>query len=595
MKGDLMSISERLFALRREMKQNGVDMYYIPTDDYHGSEYVCGHFKCREYISGFTGSAGTVIVTDSYAGLWTDGRYFIQAENQLEGTEYVLNKSGETGVLTPSEFILINLGKGVLGFDGKTVSARFAEKLISDIGREHILSVDLMDRIWEDRPDMPCEKGFYLDEKYSGKSFGEKVSEIRSLIGEAHGDVFLLSSPDDICWLLNVRGRDIPHNPVILSYAAVSENTIVWFVDENKLTPEIIDNICCVEIRPYDDFYEYIGNIPSDKTVIIDRSRLNFEAVIRIPEGVKIVDRQNLTLIPKAIKNETEINNERAAHIKDGVAVTKFIYEIKNHPEKYDELSAAELIMSLRSRQEGYIEESFEPIIAYGEHGAIVHYSADESSSCPLKAEGFLLCDTGGHELEGTTDITRTICLGKPTNEMKCAYTAVLRGHLALADAKFRYGCRGANLDILARAPLWELGMDFNHGTGHGVGYLLNVHESPNGIRMRFIPDHDCVLEEGMITSDEPGVYLEGKFGIRTESLILCRKGEKTEFGQFMYFEDLTLVPFDPDAVDISQMTAHDISLYNDYQQRVYDVIAPFLTAEERDWLKEQTRPLSVQ
>lgn len=593
MKGDLMSISERLSALRCEMKRNGVDMYYIPTDDYHGSEYVCGHFKCREFISGFTGSAGTVIVTDSYAGLWTDGRYFIQAEKQLSGSEHVLNKSGEHGVLSPTEFILKNLGEGVLGFDGKTVSASFAEKIISEVGKEHILSIDLIDNIWKDRPDLPCEKGFYLDEKYSGKSCEDKLAEIRRLIADAHGDIFLLSSPDDICWLLNVRGNDIPYNPVILSYAAVSEDSVVWFMDENKLTPEITENLNGVEIRPYDAFYDFIANIPSDKTVILDKSRLNFEAVNRLPDVVKVIDRQNLTLLPKARKNETEINNERAAHIKDGVAVTKFIYEVKNHPEKYTELSAAKLIISLRSMQEGYIEESFEPIIAYGEHGAIVHYSADENSDCPLKREGFLLCDTGGHYLEGTTDITRTICLGAPTDEMKQAYTAVLRGHLSLADARFRYGCHGANLDILARAPLWELGMDFNHGTGHGVGYLLNVHESPNGIRNRFIPAHDCVLEEGMITSDEPGVYIEGKFGIRTESLILCRKGEKTDFGQFMYFENLTLVPFDPDAVDISQMTAHDIRLYNEYQQRVYDVISPLLTADERDWLREQTRPLS--
>ncbi|MGN1416610.1 MAG: aminopeptidase P family N-terminal domain-containing protein, partial [Oscillospiraceae bacterium] len=352
-----MSVSERLSALRAEMKRNGIDMYYIPTDDYHGSEYVCGHFKCREYISGFTGSAGTVIVTDSYAGLWTDGRYFIQAEKQLRGTEYVLNRSGETGVLPPTEYILKNLGNGVLGFDGRTVSASFAEKIISEVGRKHVLSVDLMDRIWKDRPELPCEKGFYLDEKYSGKSCTDKLAEIRRLIAKAHGDYFLLSSPDDICWLLNVRGNDIPYNPVILSYAAVSEDSLVWFVDENKLTPELTARLHDVKIRPYDDFYDFIGNIPSGKSVIIDKSRLNFEAVNRLSDGVKLIERQNLTLLPKARKNETEIKNERAAHIKDGAAVTKFIYEIKNHPEKYTELSAARLMIALRSKQEGYIEE----------------------------------------------------------------------------------------------------------------------------------------------------------------------------------------------------------------------------------------------
>lgn len=587
-----MTISERLSALRSEMRKNGIAMYYIPTDDFHGSEYVGDYFKCREYISGFTGSAGSVIVTDSYAGLWTDGRYFIQAEKQLSETEFVLNKSGEPDVPTPTEYILKNIDGGVLGFNGKTVPASFAEKIGSQIGKDHIISADLFDKIWSSRPPLPCEKGFFLNEKYSGKSSKDKLAEIRSLMDKEHSDIFLLSSPDDICWLLNVRGRDIPYNPVILSYAAVSCDELLWFVDEQKLTDEIIRELSFAEVRPYDEFYSYIGRISSDKTVIIDKSRLNYEAVSRIPDGVRIINKQNLTLLPKARKNPTEINNEKSAHIKDGVAVTKFIYEIKNHPEKYTELSAAELMISLRSRQEGYIEESFSPIIAYGDHGAIVHYSADENSNYPLKPEGFLLCDTGGHYLEGTTDITRTICLGNATNEMKRAYTAVLRGHLALADAHFRYGCRGANLDVLARAPLWELGMDFNHGTGHGVGYLLNVHESPNGIHMRFVPDHDCVLEEGMITSDEPGVYIEGKFGIRTESLILCRNGKKTEFGQFMYFENLTLVPFDPDAVDISQMTACDIKRYNAYQQRVYEVISPYLTETERLWLKNETAPI---
>lgn len=586
-----MTISEKLSALRNEMKKNGIDIYYIPTDDCHGSEYVSDHFKCREYISGFTGSAGTVIVTESYAGLWTDGRYFIQAEQQLGGTEYVLNRSGEPNVPTPKEYILDNLNGGVLGFNGKTVPAEFAETLEAHLGKEHIISADLFDKLWTDRPPLPCEKGFYLNEKYSGRNSMHKLTEIRSLMDKDRGDIFLMSSPDDICWLLNVRGRDIPHNPVILSYAAVTRDELIWFVDRSKLTDEMIREVNC-DIRPYDDFYSYIKSIPTDKSVIIDKARLNYEAVRRIPEGVNVICRQNLTLLPKAKKNLTEIKNERAAHIKDGVAVTKFIYEIKNHPEKYTELSAAELIISLRSKQEGYIEESFSPIIAYGDHGAIVHYSADENSNYPLKAEGFLLCDTGGHYPEGTTDITRTICLGNPTDEMKRAYTAVLRGHLALADAHFKYGCRGANLDILARAPLWELGMDFNHGTGHGVGYLLNVHESPNGIRMRFVPDHDCVLEEGMITSDEPGVYIEGKFGIRTESLILCRNGEKTDHGQFMYFENLTLAPLDPDALDISQMTQTDITRYNAYQQRVCDVISPYLTEEERLWLKNETSPI---
>lgn len=580
-----MNISEKLKALRLLMSENKIDMYCIPTDDYHGSEYVGEYFKSREFISGFTGSAGTVIVTKDYAGLWTDGRYFIQAENELKGTEYVLNKSGEEGVPTVTEFIKRNIGNGILGFDGKTLSYAFVKS--TKLSEDKIKTIDLINEIWIDRPTLPYSDAYSLAEKYSGMSTNEKIKLIRDMMP---CDAYVLSAPDDICWLLNIRGNDISYNPVVLSYLYMTRDRLVLFADKNKLAKNNPLNNIDIEIYDYDEFYSFLKNI-KEKSVYIDESRLNYEAYVSIPENVKKLSGANLTLI-KAKKNPTEVQNERLAHLKDGIAVTKFIYEVKNNPEKYTELSAADLIINLRKQNENYVEESFEPIIAYREHGAIVHYSANEKTNSKIKADGFLLCDTGGHYLEGTTDITRTIALGNVTNEMKRDYTAVLRGHLNLAGAVFTYGSVGANLDILAREPLWELGMDFNHGTGHGVGYLLNVHESPNGIRRKFIPEHDCVLEEGMITSDEPGVYIEGKYGIRIESLVVCREYKKTVFGRFMNFENLTLAPFDPDAVDKSLMTEKEIKLYNDYQERVYAEISPYLTEKEREWLKNETRKI---
>ncbi len=585
------TVFERISALRAEMKKCGIDMYYVPTDDYHGSEYVGDFFKCREYISGFTGSAGNVIITDSYAGLWTDGRYFIQAENELKDTEFVLNKMGEKGVLTASEFITKNIGNGKLGFDGKTVNASFAEKIAEKIGKDNIISVDLFEKIWKNRPPLPFSDGFILDLKYAGLSYKEKAEIIRSVMKERSADYYAFSSPDDICWLLNIRGNDVKYNPVLLSYGILTEKNFHFFISGEKIQ-KITDKLDReIIIHTYDEFYSFLEELPNNRTVYLDKSRLNYEACGKIPESVKIIDGQNLTLI-KSKKNPVEAQNERIAHLKDGIAVTKFIYRIKKEPEKYSELSAADMLISLRKEQENYVEESFEPIIAYGAHGAIVHYSADEKSNSQIFADGFLLCDTGGHYLEGTTDVTRTVCLGNPTDDMKRDYTAVLRGHLNLADAVFRYGCHGANLDILARMPIYEIGRDFNHGTGHGVGYLLNVHEAPNGIRMKFIKSHDCELDEGMITSDEPGIYIEGKYGIRTESLLLCRTREENSFGKFMYFENLTLVPFDPDAVEKSMMNEKEISLYNNYQKRVFDTLSPYLDEAERNWLKNETRAL---
>ena len=596
-----MTIKQKLNALRILMKEKKIDAYLVPTDDFHGSEYVGDYFKCRKYITGFTGSAGTAIITQDMAGLWTDGRYFIQAADQLRDTTIELFKSGEPGVPTVHQFLNDKLQEGMcLGFDGRTVSAREAEELQELLQEKHItfsVNDDLIGEIWEDRPVLSCEPVMELDIRWTGKSRADKIAEIREQMQAKEADTFILTSLDDIAWLLNIRGNDIHCCPVVLSYLVMMENELRLYANAAAFSEEIRSNLEAdgVKIYPYDDVYSYVQSISSDKKVLLSRANVNSRLVSNIPSEVTILDEPNLTLLPKAVKNETEMENERIAHIKDGVAVTKFIHWLKKNVTRttITELSTAEKLYQFRSEQEHFLGESFDPIIAYGTHAAIVHYSATEATDIPLEARGMVLADTGGHYLEGTTDITRTIVLGPVTAKEKKFFTAVLRGNLNLAAAKFKYGCTGLNLDYLARGPLWELGEDYNHGTGHGVGYLLNVHEGPNSFRWKNLPGNPApVLEEGMITSDEPGYYLENEFGIRHENLVLCKKAEKTSFGQFMCFEPLTMVPFDLEGINPEEMTERERKLLNDYHQKVYTTISPYLDEEEKEWLKQATREI---
>lgn len=596
-----MTIKQKLNALRILMKEKKIDAYLVPTDDFHGSEYVGDYFKCRKYITGFTGSAGTAIITQDMAGLWTDGRYFIQAADQLRDTTIELFKSGEPGVPTVHQFLNDKLQEGMcLGFDGRTVSAREAEELQELLQEKHItfsVNDDLIGEIWEDRPVLSCEPVMELDIRWTGKSRADKIAEIREQMKAKEADTFILTSLDDIAWLLNIRGNDIHCCPVVLSYLVMMENELRLYANAAAFSEEIRSNLEAdgVKIYPYDDVYSYVQTISSDKEVLLSRANVNSRLVSNIPSEVTILDEPNLTLLPKAVKNKTEMENERIAHIKDGIAVTKFIYWLKKNVTRttITELSAAEKLYQFRSEQEHFLGDSFDPIIAYGTHAAIVHYSATEATDIPLEARGMVLADTGGHYLEGTTDITRTIVLGPVTAKEKKFFTAVLRGNLNLAAAKFKYGCTGLNLDYLARGPLWELGEDYNHGTGHGVGYLLNVHEGPNSFRWKNLPGNPApVLEEGMITSDEPGYYLENEFGIRHENLVLCKKAEKTSFGQFMCFEPLTMVPFDLEGINPEEMTERERKLLNDYHQKVYTTISPYLDEEEKEWLKQATREI---
>lgn len=597
-----MTVRERLAALREKMQVHRMDMYLIGSEDFHGSEYVGDHFKCRAWISGFTGSAGTVVVTQNFAGMWTDGRYFLQAEDQLQDTGIELFKMGNEGVPTVSEYIEAHIQAGqCLGFDGRTVNARDGQNYVKMLGEKGASvngKYDLTGEIWAERPALSAEPAWLLDIRYAGESREDKIARIRKAMEDKAADWFVLTSLDDIAWLLNIRGNDVKDNPVVLSYLMMSADSIRLYANETAFSAEAKTALEAAGISffPYNGIYGDISELTAGKTVIYDGSALNYAILEQLPEDVKVMDEENLTLLPKAIKNPVEVENIRQAHIKDGVALTKFMYWLKKHvgKEPMTEISVSDKMESFRKEQEGYLEPSFEPISGYGPHGAIVHYSAVPETDAALEAKGLLLMDTGAQYMEGTTDITRTFVLGDVTEDEKKFFTLVLRGNLNLAGARFMYGCRGYNLDYLAREPLWQIGMDYNHGTGHGVGYLLNVHESPNGFRWRMLPNRNegCIMEEGMVTSNEPGIYLEGRFGIRHENMIVCMKGEKNEYGQFMYFDTLTMVPFDLDGVEPSLMTEREKQLLNDYHKNIYDVIGPQLNDEEREWLKEATRAI---
>ncbi|SFA69589.1 Xaa-Pro aminopeptidase [Acetitomaculum ruminis DSM 5522] len=587
-------VKEKLNKLRIMMLENGIDIYYIPTDDFHASEYVGEYFKSRQFISGFTGSAGKVLVTADEAFLWTDGRYFLQAEKELRDSSIQLMKMGEKGVPTIEEFLEKRLKSGgCLGFDGRVVATSFIENLLKNLKDVDIkYDRDFIDDIWNNRPPLSKEEAYLLDEKYSGESSESKIKKIREEMSKEGADYHVITSLDDIAWILNIRGNDVLCNPVVLSYLVISMDKIFFFANKEALLKVKPDN---VEIRDYEDVYSFVKNLDKNSKILLDKDTVNYAIYKNIPQDALIINKVNPSTYLKAVKNPIEVKNMKEAHIKDGVAVTKLMHYIKINAgiTEMSELSLVDVLESYRKEQKNYLGPSFEPIVSWGDHGAIVHYSPDEKSNATLTTGSFLLADTGGQYLEGTTDITRTIAVGSVSKKMKRDFTLVLCGNLELAAAKFKYGCVGANLDYLARGPLWEYGMDYNHGTGHGVGYLLNVHEGPNSFRWKVTKDtKHCVFEEGMITSDEPGLYITGEYGIRCENLMVCKTTGENEYGKFMEFETLTMVPFDLDAVDTAYMTDRQVALLNDYHKKVYENISPYLNEEEKDWLKEATRPI---
>lgn len=590
-------IRERIIKLRELMKERGIDVYVVPSSDYHQSEYVGEYFKSREFISGFTGSAGTVVVTENEAGLWTDGRYFIQAEKQLEESTITLFKMGEENVPTYIEYIGKNLKNGqCLGFDGKVLSGKNVFDIKTGFGKKEIKiedRYDLIGEIWNDRPALPKSDVFILDEKYCGESFESKIERVRRKMSNLNTNKHILTSLDDIAWLFNMRGRDIKNNPVSLSYAMISTEEAVLYIEKNKITEEVekyfIDKN--IQLKDYFSIYEEVKTIAKNDVVLLDTTKVNYFIYNSIPAETEILDKPNPSTLMKACKNDIELENLKNAHIKDGVAVTKFMYWLKKNigSQEITEMSAAEKLESFRKEWADYIEPSFNTISAYEANAAMMHYSANKDSNSQLAPKNLLLVDSGGQYIDGTTDITRTFVLGECSGEIREHFTLVLKGMLSLSMIKFMHGITGTNLDILARKPVWSRGIDYKCGTGHGVGFLLNVHEGPHSIRWQYNPQ---VLEAGMTVTNEPGVYIQGSHGIRLENELIVRNAEKTDFGQFMTFETMTYAPLDLDGVVTELLNEEEKEFLNNYHQMVFEKISPFLSEEEKKWLKEYTRKI---
>ncbi len=595
-----MNVAKRVQKLRSLMAEKGIDAYVVPTADFHQSEYVGEHFKARKFITGFSGSYGTAVITKDDGCLWTDGRYFFQAENQLSGSGIRLMKMfvGDTPSIT--EYLQANIPEGgCVGFDGRVLSMGEGQEYEEALSAKNIrisYSDDLIDTIWENRPALSKKPAFFLEEKYSGESSASKLARVRAAMREHGADTHIIASLDDVCWLLNIRGDDVDFFPLLLSYAIVTEDRVELYVDGTKLDDRIHQELekNNVAIHPYNDIYEDIKKLSADSTAMIDPMKMNYALYKNIP--CRIVEAANPTILMKAMKNDVELENVREAHIKDGIAITKFMHWVKTRYDKepITELSSAAKLTELRAAQDGYISDSFEPLCAFADHAAMMHYSPSEESDVQLKSGAFFLNDTGGGYRQGSTDITRTFVLGSVDQQMKKYFTAVVRAMMRLSRARFLYGCYGYNLDVLARGPIWDLDLDYQCGTGHGVGYLGNIHEPPTGFRWYVVPSKNehHQLEEGMVITDEPGIYEDGQFGIRIENEFIVRKGTKNKYGQFMYFETVTFAPIDLDGIDPEEMSRDEREWLNNYHKDVYEKIGPHLTDEEREWLKEYTRAI---
>ena len=593
-----MTVAERLSALRKCMQDKHIDMYIVPTADFHQSEYVGEHFKARAYITGFTGSAGTAVITLHDAKLWTDGRYFLQAAKQLEGTGVTLMKMFEPGVPTIEEYLEAELKSGqTLSFDGRVVSVGEGDAYAS-IAKKNGAKIDyqedLIDVIWTDRPPLSDKPAWFLEEKYSGESSKSKLSRIRKEMEDAGCDTHIVSTLDDICWTLNIRGNDIDFFPLVLSYAIIRKDSFELYIDERKLDDKlksILEKVG-VTLHPYNAIYEDVKKLPENATVLIDKAKLNYAIFNNIPASVSIVNKRNPEILMKALKNPVEVENIKKAEIKDSIAHVRFMKWLKENLGKIriTEMSASEKLDEFRAEMGNFIRDSFEPISSYGPHSAIVHYTSSPETDVELKAGSLYLSDTGAGFYEGSTDITRTYALGEVPNKMKDDFTIVAISNLQLASAKFLQGSSGLTLDILARKPFWDRGLNYNHGTGHGVGYLLNIHEGPAGFRYKYRAGETEEIQEGMVITDEPGLYIEGSHGIRLENELLARKGVQNEYGQFLYFETITLIPFDLDAISLDMLNEENRKLLNDYHKRVYEEIAPYLNEEEKAFLKKYTR-----
>ena len=592
-----MNIDERLVLLRDEMRREHLGAFIFPTSDPHLSEYTADHWKGREWISGFDGSAGTAVVTMKSAALWTDSRYFIAAEQQLRGTEYQLKKLKVDGTPTIAEWLgreLADISDREVGIDGMVNAANSVKQLEADLRQQGGITLrtnfDPLERIWRDRPAIPADKVVIQPLEFAGEPAHEKLARIRKALREDHADGILISALDDIAWTLNLRATDVHCNPVFVSYLLLSSTDATLFVNPDKLTPQVVDYLKAegVGVKPYEqvvkglkDYFEY--------NILLDADEVNYtlyQAVSR-----QIVERESPVKRMKAIKNEKEIAGFRSAMLKDGIAMVKFLKWLKPAVEAggQTEVTIDRKLTALRAEQPLFRDISFDTIAGYEAHGAIVHYEASEASAATLEPRGLLLLDSGAQYQDGTTDITRTIALGPLTDEQRRVYTLVLKGHIDLQLLHFPDGATGTQLDAIARRPLWQAGLNYLHGTGHGVGSYLSVHEGPHQIRMEWKP---TPLRAGMTVTDEPGIYLENRFGVRIENTLLIVSAEQTELGRFLTFEPLTLCPIDTAPVMPELLSAEETAWLNAYHQQVYDVLSPHLTADESDWLREVCQPI---
>lgn len=592
-----MDSIQKINKIRELMKVRDIDAYIIPSGDPHQSEYVAEHWKSRGWVSGFTGSAGTLVITMKYSGLWTDGRYYLQAENQLKGSTIKLFKQGEKNVPTYIEWLEEILDEGeTVGFDGKIFPQENVNKINKMLSEKNIIindNHDLVDMIWKDRPEIIFNKIINHGMEFVDRTVKEKIRLVRDKMKDINVDTYILGSLDDIAWLFNIRGSDIPNNPVTMSYGIITKDKALLFLNTKKLDDLSYENLISngVHIYEYNDVVDVIKMIDKKDRIYLDANKMNRWIYNAIPKSCKISEGTNITTRLKAIKSPGELENLMNCQVRDGVAMTNFIYWLKNSigKEEITEISAVNKLKKLRSKQENYIGTSFDTIAGYKEHAAMMHYQPNKESQYTLTNEGMFLVDSGGQYLDGTTDITRTISLGKISKKEKKDFTLVLKGHISLCKMKFLYGATGSNLDVIARYPLWQQGIDYKCGTGHGVGYFLNVHEGPQSFSQ--IPNK-IKLEKNMIITIEPGIYRAGSHGVRIENIVVVMEDRKTEFGQFMKFNTISYCPIDLEAICVDMLSREELEWLNEYHQKVYDKISPYLEDNIKKWLKLNTQPI---
>lgn len=591
-----LTIHERLRLLRKQMKKANVDAYIVHHSDPHLSEYIPDYWKEREWLTGFTGSAGTLVVTQQNAALWTDSRYFIQAEMQLSGTGIELCKIGMPETPDIQSWLALNLKQNsIVACNGLLISLSNQRTLTENLKAKKFkvsFDIDLVKKIWNDRPPLPQQKVFVHTAEFAKVSVQEKLGRLRKELLVRDATAYLMCALDEICWTFNIRGADISYNPVVLAYAIVEVDKATLYIDESKLTDEVIQFLANeqVSVKPYSKIFDKLAKLKKKDVLVLDPTKVNFTIYSAIPSNTKVIETTGLATQIKARKQSIEIEGINDAMVQDGIAMVEFLYWLDQNVAsgKVTEITVAEKLLEFRSKRKNFISESFGSIVGYADHGAIVHYSATPQTNYTIKPEGFLLVDSGGQYLNGTTDITRTIHLGNPTPQEKIDFTLVLQGMIRLSMARFPKGTRGSQLDTYARMALWSQGLNYGHGTGHGVGYFLNVHEGPQQIR----PENHLPIEPGMVMSNEPGLYRPNAYGIRIENLIVCVEDETNDFGSFLRFDTLTLCPIDTKAIDIDMLSVREREWLNHYHQLVYFKLSPHLAPEHEQWLKEITKPI---